>query len=220
VRGESPRKPTPLVIVKLGGSHALGAHLRAWLAAIAAQAGAILIVPGGGPFADAVRAAQAPMGFDAAAAHHMALAAMAQFGRALESLHPLLSTASSRAAIRRLLAQKRVPVWAPERMALAAGLPASWELTSDSLAIWLAGAIGAKRLVLVKHGSFAPREDAGDLARRGIVDALFPEYLARSLVRASLAGPRDYSRLADAPRRSALAQIVAGVDAPPKSART
>ena len=81
-----------LTIVKLGGSHALGPHLRGWLDAIAARAGSIVIVPGGGPFADAVRAAQGPMGFDDCAAHHMALMAMAQFGRALESLHPLLTT--------------------------------------------------------------------------------------------------------------------------------
>ena len=39
-------------------------------------------------------------------------------------------------------------------MARAAALPETWELTSDSLAAWLAGALGAGRLVLVKHGRF------------------------------------------------------------------
>ena len=73
-----------LSIVKLGGSHANGRHLKDWLAAIAAEAGAIAIVPGGGPFADAVRTAQASMGYDDRAAHAMALKAMAQFGCALE----------------------------------------------------------------------------------------------------------------------------------------
>ena len=74
---------TRLAIVKLGGSHATGPHLKDWLAAIAAEAGSIAIVPGGGPFADAVRAAQASIGYDDRAAHAMALMAMAQFGRAL-----------------------------------------------------------------------------------------------------------------------------------------
>ena len=69
-----------LAIVKLGGSHATGPHLWDWLAAIAAEAGSIAIVPGGGPFADAVRSAQASIGFDDRAAHAMALMAMAQFG--------------------------------------------------------------------------------------------------------------------------------------------
>jgi 5-(aminomethyl)-3-furanmethanol phosphate kinase len=58
-----------LAIVKLGGSHAIGPHLKDWLAAIVAEAGSIAIVPGGGPFADAVRTAQASMGYDDRAAH-------------------------------------------------------------------------------------------------------------------------------------------------------
>ena len=208
-------RPAPLTIVKLGGSHALGPHLRGWLDAMATRAGALVIVPGGGPFADAVRAAQGPMGFDDSAAHHMALMAMAQFGRALESLHPLLTGAATRAAIARLLARKRVPVWAPEPMALAARLPASWALTSDSLAAWLAGELGASQLVLVKHGEFKQREDAGDLARRAIVDPLFPDFLARSGARAWLAGPHDHGALAG----GLQTQIDQRVDAPAKSAK-
>ena len=33
----------------------------------------MIVVPGGGPFADAVRASQAEIGFDDAAAHEMAM---------------------------------------------------------------------------------------------------------------------------------------------------
>src|SRR5215831_12926344 len=105
-----------LAIVKLGGSHATRPHLKDWLAAIAAEAGAIVIVPGGGPFADAVRKGQASIGFDDRAAHAMALMAMAQFACALESLNPALRLAASRSAIRRALKDGAVPVWSPERM--------------------------------------------------------------------------------------------------------
>ena len=132
-----------LAIVKLGGSHASGPHLKDWLAAIAAEAGAVVIVPGGGPFADAVRSAQASMGYDDSAAHAMALMAMAQFGRALQSLNPALQLTASRSAISRALKDGKVPVWSPEPMARAAALPETWALTSDSLAAWLAGALGA-----------------------------------------------------------------------------
>src|SRR6516162_6118404 len=121
-----------LAIVKLGGSHADGPHIRDWLAAIAAEAGAVVIVPGGGPFADAVRMAQAAMGYDDRAAHAMALMAMAQFGRALQSLNPALRLAASRSAIKRALKDGEVPVWSPEPMARAAALPETWDLTSDS----------------------------------------------------------------------------------------
>ena len=98
-----------LAIVKLGGSHANGPHIKDWLAAIAAEAGAIVIVPGGGPFADAVRSAQASMGYDDSAAHAMALMAMAQFGRALQSLNPALRMTASRSAILRALRTARSP---------------------------------------------------------------------------------------------------------------
>src|SRR5215471_11190818 len=105
----SPRPE--ITVVKLGGSQAASPYLRRWLEAIAAEAGAIVVVPGGGPFADAVRRAQASMGFDAAAAHDMAMMAMAQFGRALQSLNPVLRPADSLAAIRRALKERKVPVW-------------------------------------------------------------------------------------------------------------
>ena len=146
-----------LAVVKIGGSHSSGPHVRDWLAAIAAEAGAIVIVPGGGPFADAVRSAQTSMGYDDSAAHAMALMAMAQFGRALQSLNPALRLTASRSAISRALRDGKVPVWSPEPMAHAAALPETWALTSDSLAAWLAGALGARHLLLVKHGHFESR---------------------------------------------------------------
>src|SRR5271169_3598422 len=156
-----------LSIVKLGGSHANGPYIKDWLAAIVAEAGTIAIVPGGGLFADAVRTAQASMGYDDRAAHIMALMAMAQFGCALQSLNPVLRLATSRSAILRALKERRVPVWSPEQMARAAALPETWDLTSDSLAAWLAGALGAGHLLLVKHGHFEGAAiDVHDLVAR------------------------------------------------------
>ena len=208
VRARSSR--ARLVIVKLGGSHATGPHLKDWLAAIAAEAGSIVIVPGGGPFADAVRTAQGSIGFDDRAAHTMALMAMAQFGSALESLNPALTLAASRSAIFRALKDGKVPVWSPEPMARAAALPETWDLTSDSLAAWLAGALDANRLVLVKHGRFeGVAIDAHDLAARGVVDPLFPLYLKESGAQAWLAGPADSARLGEGLRGGIFPEIVA-----------
>jgi len=205
VRAARPR----LAIVKLGGSHATGPHLKDWLKAIAAEAGSIVIVPGGGPFADAVRTAQASMGYDDRAAHAMALMAMTQFGWALASLNPALRLATSRSAILSALKDGKVPVWSPERMARAAALPETWDLTSDSLAAWLSGALGATCLVLVKHGRFEGAEvGAHDLAARGIVDPLFPRYLKESGARAWLAAPTDSSRLAERLQRPLFPEIV------------
>jgi 5-(aminomethyl)-3-furanmethanol phosphate kinase len=200
---------TPLTVVKLGGSHAHEPELRAWLGAIARARGSVVLVPGGGPFADAVRVAQARMGFDDRAAHAMAMMAMAQFGRALISLEPAIQLATSRAAIRTALRARLIPAWAPERMAGVARLPETWDLTSDSLAAWLTGTIGAARLVLVKHGRFeGPTLDAAELAASGVVDPLFPCSLSRSGARAFIAPSDAAERFAGELRDLPFPEIV------------
>jgi aspartokinase-like uncharacterized kinase len=185
--------PGPTVI-KLGGSFAFSPDLGDWIAAIAGCAGRAVVVPGGGPFADAVRAAQVQMGFDDRAAHRMGLLAMEQYGCAIKNLHEALSLADSLDSIRRGLADGKVPVWLPTQMALGAtDIPPSWDVTSDSLAAWLAGKIGAERLVLVKqvepaHGTAR----VTDLAERDIVDAAFANFHAASGVPAFILGPKDH----------------------------
>jgi aspartokinase-like uncharacterized kinase len=49
------------------------------------------------------------------------------------------------------LVAHRVPVLAPSRWLRSADpLPHSWDVTSDSIAAWIAGCVDAPRLVLVK----------------------------------------------------------------------
>lgn len=182
------------VVVKVGGSFAFSPHLKDWIAAISRCAGRTVIVPGGGPFADLVRAAQAQMGFDDLAAHRMGLLAMEQYGCAIKSLDDGLSLADSFDAISDGLASRQVPVWLPSRMALdAPDIPQSWDVTSDSLAAWLAGKIGAERLLLVKHVEPAQgTARAADLAMRDIVDKAFAHFLGASGVPAFVLGSTDH----------------------------
>ena len=198
-------------VVKLGGSFALSPHLREWTAAIAARAGRIVIVPGGGPFADVVRIAQAPMGFDDRAAHRMGLLAMEQYGCAIASLDERLSPADSLESIRHSLADGKVPVWLPVRMVLAeASIPQSWDVTSDSLAAWLAGKIGAKRLVLVKHvEAMENAVRAADLTARNIVDNAFMDFLAASGVPAFILGPAEHGAVRHGALDDAAIRILA-----------
>jgi aspartokinase-like uncharacterized kinase len=179
-----------LTVIKLGGSHAFDPHLQQWLTRLAARGGETVVVPGGGPFADVVRQAQSRMRFDDRVAHHLALMAMEQYGRILCALQPQLILATSIEAVRRSLDEGRIPVWGPVPMALAAPeLPASWQLSSDSLAAWFAGRIGAQCLILVKHLQFSATAMAAvELAARGIVDSLFPEFFRISRVQGWLTG--------------------------------
>jgi aspartokinase-like uncharacterized kinase len=157
-------------------------HLKRWLSVLADGGPAVVIVPGGGPFADQVRALQKRRRFDAAAAHHMALLAMEQYGRMLAGLQPGLRPAATRAGIARARRAGVAAVWMPTRMVLAdPAIAATWDITSDSLAAWLAGKLKAERLVLVKSVALSDGSvPAAALARRGIVDPAFPDYFARS----------------------------------------
>src|SRR5215472_12930814 len=188
-------------IIKLGGSFAFSAHLGDWIAAIAGCPGRAVIVPGGGPFADKVRMAQAQMGFDERAAHRMGLLAMEQYGCAIKSLHEKLSLAETLDSISCSLANGKVPIWLPSRIVLeAADVPQSWDVTSDSLAAWLAGKIGAERLLLVKHVELAQATArAADLARRNIIDEAFANVLAASGVPAFILGPKDHAAMSRPP---------------------
>jgi aspartokinase-like uncharacterized kinase len=168
-------------VFKVGGSLHANAQLRSWLAALASYgAGKAVIVPGGGPFADAVRAAQARWRFPDVDAHFMALQAMDQYGRMLSAIEPRLVHARGEPQLRAMLEGGQTVICPAVGMfAEDPSIAPGWGVTSDSLAAILAAAIGATGLALVKSAIPTPgRHDAQVLADRGIVDAAFPGYLA------------------------------------------
>ena len=177
-------------IVKLGGSLAHTQQCAAWLEVLAAWGGPLILVPGGGPFADCVRTTQATMRFDDATAHRMALMAMEQYGTALAARAPVFALASCRDELDGALWAGQIPVWMPTKMILAAPeVPETWELTSDSLAAWLAGVLGGRRLLLIKSVDQTDPVTASRLAANKIVDPLFPRFAAQSQAEVWLAGP-------------------------------
>lgn len=201
----------PLWIVKLGGSLARSPALPAWLDAIATGGGMLVVVPGGGPFADEVRAMQRRWAFSDATAHRMALLAMEKYGLMLASLQPRLRSAASRSEIARVLKDDGVPVWLPTRMAVGRpDIPESWDVTSDSLAAWLAVQLRADGLVLVKSVPVAEGSAIDDLVRLGTVDPLLPEFLRRGVpdCRCIEAGEHAAMREALAARAIAGARVI------------
>jgi dihydroneopterin aldolase len=179
-----------VTVVKLGGSLAYTPQCASWLEALAEWGGPLILVPGGGPFADCVRTAQRAMDFGDAVAHRMALIAMGQLGIALAAHSNVFSLAASRDDLDSALTAGSSPVWLPEKMVLAASdVPASWDATSDSLAAWLAGVYGAYRLLLIKSRDLVASASATKLAAEKIVDPMFPYFAARSQAEIWLAGP-------------------------------
>lgn len=177
--------PAGRIVVKLGGSLTRSSQLPILLRSLgrAAKDGLpVVIVPGGGPFADAVRAAQQQCGFDDAAAHDMALLAMAQYGRLLGALAPKATQlAWGAAAVADSLATRprQAVVWLPEPHNDALEVERSWRISADTLALWLADRLDARQVILVKSCAPQAEQSLTALAAAGVVDDAYPDMASR-----------------------------------------
>ena len=148
------------VVVKVGGG--LLAHpgaLEAVAAGLRDLGGdwRVVVVPGGGPLADTIRRLQPAVGLSDDAAHWMAVLAMDQYGHLLAERIEGARLVEEPGAIGPALEAGRVAVLAPYRwMRSADVLPHSWDATSDSVAAFVAGALDARHLVLVKPADGDP----------------------------------------------------------------
>jgi aspartokinase-like uncharacterized kinase len=201
-----------LTVVKVGGGLAREAGddaLRALCAQIA-ELGTrhpLLVVPGGGPFADAVRDHDGRLGLRPQTAHRMAILAMDQFGWALTDLIPGAERCADLGPVRDGVVSVLLPA---ALLAERDPLPASWAVTSDSIAAWVAGAAGAGRLVLVKpvaglYRTWPP--DGAPIAQLGVdelaalrlagVDAHLPAALRAARIETWVIDGREPARLAE-----------------------
>ena len=176
-----------LVVVKVGGSlydlPGLGARLGAFLATLAPAAA--LVVPGGGPTAEAVRAFDRDQGLGPGASHWLALRACelnAHFLAHLLSL-PVVDWPGREAAV--LAAH----AFALRDEGSAGALPHCWEATSDSVAARVAEVARAP-LVLLKSSPVPAGLGWPAAAAAGLVDPLFAGIVARSGIAARAADLR------------------------------
>jgi aspartokinase-like uncharacterized kinase len=165
-------------IVKLGGSLSRDARLPRWLQMLAELGGGrVVVVPGGAAFADAVRAAQVHWKFDDLTAHNMAVLAMAQTAHMLHALEPRLVLVTDEEALRRAQHAGQAVLWMPLSLLRdAPDIITSWEVTSDSLALWLARRLNAERLVVVKACEVKQPHTLQELSAMGLVDRRFDQW--------------------------------------------
>lgn len=170
------------LVIKVGGS-LMGSRVLprivtriAWLA----RRRRLVVVPGGGRFADLVRNAQARFGLDDETTHRMALRGMDQYGLILAALAPRGRAVRDLNAARTAAAAGRMPVLLAACTLDDDGeLERSSRLSSDAIAAAVARRLGARHIVMLKSCA-CPRDPIRRraalraLARRGVVDPLFP----------------------------------------------
>ena len=140
-------------VIKIGGSLGRGEKLKG-LCGRLAKLGCrhrILIVPGGGAFADTVRHYDSRYRLGKSASHWMAILAMDQFGYLLTELIPGSEPVRSLLAAHKIADGGKLPVLTPfDLLRRADPLPHSWKVTSDSIAAWVAASARAQVLILLK----------------------------------------------------------------------
>jgi 5-(aminomethyl)-3-furanmethanol phosphate kinase len=110
----------------------------------------LVVVPGGGRFADAVRDSDRHFSLSSEVAHRMAILGMDQFGMLLAQITPNSCATYMLEDARQLSETEAVPVFLPSRLMFKEDpLKNSWEVTSDSIAAYVAGRLQAAKLVLV-----------------------------------------------------------------------
>ncbi|MEO2089513.1 MAG: uridylate kinase [Gemmataceae bacterium] len=147
-----------MIVAKVGGSlyddPRLGPAMRMW---VSKQPEPVLLVPGGGEFADAVRKLDAVHGLGEEAAHWIAIRSLGVAGEFLRQIVP------------------GVEVLDPFAFFTRHDLtPHTWAVTSDSLALAAAIHLKASKLVLLKSADLPPGLSWAEAAARGFVDAHFP----------------------------------------------
>lgn len=185
------------IVVKVGGSLAETGRLSSVLSIIAAARRPVIVVPGGGQFADKVRDLQNALRFDDKSAHRLAMLGMHQMAEIYFAQEPRLAPADSMEGFGRVLATGNIPVWLPFQMCQTDDtIPADWTITSDGLAARLAERLGAIPVVLLK--SVEPEASAAleTLADEGVVDAAFPNIVRRARLDWRILGPDDDDALA------------------------
>jgi aspartokinase-like uncharacterized kinase len=110
----------------------------------------IVVVPGGGGFADCVREADKQFSLSDTVAHRMAVLAMDQYGLLLADFMAGSQIVDSLEEIKKVKTGKLAVFLPSKSLFLDEELPNSWNVTSDSIAAYLAKKFEADNLMLIK----------------------------------------------------------------------
>ncbi|QDT29263.1 amino acid kinase family protein [Gimesia panareensis] len=173
----------PIAVVKVGGSlfdlPDLGDRLTGLLAQL--NGSRPLLISGGGRAADIVREWDRIHRLGETAAHWLAIQSLALNDRLLCELLPETRLVSSIESAQAVWSQNQIPVLSAYEYltqspsAGIAELPASWDVTSDSIAAWITLTWPADELILLKSVDLPEASSVQELSASGFVDPYLPE---------------------------------------------
>ena len=179
MRGSRAHHPR---VVKLGGS--LTGQIPEIVSLLQESGQDFLIVPGGGAGADAIRAQH----LDDDTAHWMAIDAMEETGHLIE----LCGVAATN-----VLQQPRgvMVLFPASLLRMHDPLPHSWDVTSDTIAAWVAKSIGCDLIILKsvdgirQEGVILPRLQKAVICEE--VDSCFLPYILKNRIHAEIINAKD-----------------------------
>jgi aspartokinase-like uncharacterized kinase len=169
------------VVVKVGGSlldwPGLADRLSSYLDD--RRGDRLVLVVGGGRFADALRELDRAQAIGEVRSHALALRVLDFSAHALAAIVPGLLVVDDVPALPHAWEAGRSPVLAPRRFLdlddrSPDPLPHAWTTTTDAIAARLASRLGASELVLLKSAPIPPGLDLKAASRLGLVDPEFP----------------------------------------------
>jgi len=139
-------------LVKIGGSLALYPEKLKVLCSrlsMASKKHLLIIVPGGGKFADVVRELDTQFNLSPVISHRMAILGMDQYGLFLSDIMPGSRTVRSIEELEKLDFNS-LPIILPSSFLLdERTLENSWDVTSDSIAVYIAAQLDVRKVVLI-----------------------------------------------------------------------
>lgn len=158
----------------------------------------LIIVPGGGEFADVIRSLDTRFFLSCGVSHKMAILGMDQYGLLLSDLMPNSVAVSKLEEIEYSFEMGKLPIFLPSNLLLKDDqLENSWNVTSDAIALYIANKLETNQVLLITNvdgifsdnpkthsdARFIERLSASELLamnKRTSVDETLPKLLLKS----------------------------------------
>tara|TARA_B100000989_G_scaffold174978_1_gene131197 strand:- start:515 stop:1123 length:609 start_codon:yes stop_codon:yes gene_type:complete len=168
-------------VLKLGGSWLKNRKLNDLLQYLILYNNSdIVLVVGGGIFADAVRLSQKFLKFDDQFANYLAIKATENYAESINSVFPEIRLTKN---LNELKKKDGLKIWLPgETLNNESTFTKNWNSTSDSIACWLGRKISAKGVIFVKSLNFEKNQSFNlrDLQNKGILDENISNYINKN----------------------------------------